>query len=182
MSIPGALTGLLYSIQNFKLKPIVCKVVTPNGMLSSFMTEQDKTSICKELVIVSPSSLRWNLSDFVYHPEFNLGIVEEWLPKHPVARVSTSIDVLNQDNLTNDDDAEFWQSIGIIKDRQLIEIIADKQLVSPLEEVPIVLAPKQSKTGHNPKLVEWMQSLLNYHCHSRSLTAIVTWSHGLIDR
>ena len=107
MRIPGGLTGLLYGIQNFKLKAIGHKVVTMSGVLSNFITEQDK-SICKELVIVSPSSLHWNLSDFIYHPEFNLEIVEEWLPRHSVARVSTSIDVLNQHDLTNDDDAEFW--------------------------------------------------------------------------
>ena len=43
--------------------------------------------------------LHWNLSDLVYHPKFDLGIGEEWLPKHPVF-------VLNRDDLTNDDDAE----------------------------------------------------------------------------
>ena len=65
------------------------------------MTEQES---CKEQVIISPSLLSWNPSDFVYHPEFDLGIGEEW---HSVARVSTSIDVLNQDDPSNDDDAQF---------------------------------------------------------------------------
>ena len=59
------------------------------------MTEQGSR---KERIIVGPSLLSWNQSDFVYHPEFDLGIGEGWLPKHPVARVSGSIDVLNQDD------------------------------------------------------------------------------------
>ena len=58
----------------------------------------------------------------------------------------TSINVLNQDDLTNDYDAEFWQSIGAIEDNKLIEVIADKQLVFPLEEVPSTPEPKQNKT------------------------------------
>ena len=130
------------------------------------MTEQDKTSTCKELVIISPSLLHWNLSDFVYHPEFDLGIGEKWLPKHPIARVSTSIDVLNQDGSTNDDDTEFWQSIGAIEDNKLIEVITDEQPV-PLLEVSSALEPKQSKKQtyfRSPKPVEWMQSSLNYCC------------------
>ena len=49
--------------------------------------------------------LRWNLSDLVYQPKFNLGIGEEWLPKYPVF-------VLNQDNFTNDNDAELRHRIG----------------------------------------------------------------------
>ena len=43
--------------------------------------------MCKELVVVNPRLLHWNLSDFVYHPEFDLGIGEESLSKHPVAKV-----------------------------------------------------------------------------------------------
>ena len=78
---------------------------------------------CKEQVIVSPSLLSWNPSEnpsyFVYHPEFYLGIGEEWLPKHPVARVSISIDVLNQDDSSNDDDAQLWQSFGAIERQQI---------------------------------------------------------------
>ena len=70
--------------------------------------------------------LRWNLSDLVYHTESNLGIGEEWLPKHPVF-------VLNQDDLTNDDDAELRHRIGAIEDNKLIEVIADKQLIFLLE-------------------------------------------------
>ena len=88
--------------------------------------------------------------DFVCHPEFNLRIGEEWLPKHPVARVSTSIDVLNQDDLTNDDDAEFRQRIGVTEDNKLIKVIADKQPVFPLE-VPSAPEPKRSKTGSLPQ-------------------------------
>ena len=81
-------------------------------------------------VIISLSLLSWNPSDFVYHPELDLGIREEWLPKHPVAtRVSTSIDVLNQDDSSNDDDAQFWQSIQAIEDGQLVEVIIDMQPV-----------------------------------------------------
>ena len=111
------------------------------------MTEQDKTTTSKESIIASRSFLRWNPSDFVYHPEFDLGMGEEWLPKHPITRMSTSIDVLNQDYSTNNDDAEFWQSIGVIEDDKLIEVITDKQPLSPLEEVPSDPKPKQSKTG-----------------------------------
>ena len=59
------------------------------------MAEQDKTSAHEEVVIVNPCG---NPSHFVYHLEFDLGIGEEWLPKHPVARVSTSMDVLNHDD------------------------------------------------------------------------------------
>ena len=77
-------------------------------------------------VIVSPNLLSWNPSDFVCHSEFDLGVGEEWLPKHLVARVSTSVDVLSQDDSTNDDDAQFWQSIGAIEGRELFEVIADK--------------------------------------------------------
>ena len=90
----------------------------------------------------------WNPSDFVYHPEFDLGIREKWLPKHPVARMNTSIDVLSQDNSTNDGDAVFWQSIGANEDDKLIEVNTDKQLVSyPLQEVSSGPEPKQSKTS-----------------------------------
>ena len=60
--------------------------MTLSGVHSSFITEQDKTNMRKEMVIISLSLLHWNLSDLVYHPKFNLGIGEEWLPKHPVAR------------------------------------------------------------------------------------------------
>ena len=84
-------------------------------------------------------------------PKFDLGIGEEWLPKHPVARVSTSIVVLNQDNLTNNNDAEFWQSIGAIEDNKLIKVITDKQPGFPLEEVPSTLEPKLSKTSALPQ-------------------------------
>ena len=38
----------------------------------------------KERIIVSPSLLTWNPSKFVYSPDFDLGIGEEWLPKHLV--------------------------------------------------------------------------------------------------
>ena len=38
------------------------------------------------MVIVSSSLLRWNPSDLVYHPKFDLGIGEEWLPLFRVAR------------------------------------------------------------------------------------------------
>ena len=37
------------------LKPILRKVVTLSGVHSSFITEQDKTNMRKEMVIVSPS-------------------------------------------------------------------------------------------------------------------------------
>ena len=102
--------------------------MTLSGVHSSFMTEQDKTSPHKKLVIISPSLLQWNPSNYVYHPEFDIGIGKEWLPiaKHPIARESTSINVLNQDNLTNDDDDEFWESIGATEDNQLIGGITDK--------------------------------------------------------
>ena len=59
------------------------------------MAEQDKTSAHEKVVIVNPCG---NPSDFVYRPEFDLGIGEVWLPKLPVARVSTSMDVLNHDD------------------------------------------------------------------------------------
>ena len=65
---------------------------------------------------------------------------------------------INQDDLTNDDDAEFWESVEAIEDNKLIKVIVDKQLVFPLEEVPSAPKPKRSKTAHfhNLKLVEWM--------------------------
>ena len=62
--------------------------MTLSGVNLSFITEQDKTNTHKELVIFSPSLLRWNPSDSVHRPEFDLGIGVEWLLKHPVARVS----------------------------------------------------------------------------------------------
>ena len=138
------------------------------------MTEQGSH---KERVIVSSSLLSWNPSDFVYHPEFDLGIGDEWLPKHPVARVSTSIGVLNQDDSSKDDDAQFWQSIGAIENSKLIEVTAVKQSVpnSTLEEVPSAPEPKLA-CFHSPKFVGWMQNLQNYRCHSRSLIDIVTSS------
>ena len=78
---------------------------------------------------------------------------------HPIARVSTLIDVLNQDDLTNDDDddAEFRQRIGAIEDNKLIEVITDKQPVFPLE-VPVLQNQNEVKAAHfhNVKLVEWM--------------------------
>ena len=113
------------------------------------------------------------------------------MPRHPVARVSTSVDVLNQYNLSNDDDAEFLQSIKAIKDSKLIEIIADKQPVSLPEEVPSVLAPKRSKTGSLPqseacgvdaKPTKLSLSLKKPYCHSQagnhcSLTKDLLASH-----
>ena len=39
-------------------------------------------------VIVSPSLLKWDPSKFVYDPNFDLGIGEEWLPKYPVTVAS----------------------------------------------------------------------------------------------
>ena len=42
------------------------------------MTEQDKTSTHKKLVIISLNVLQWNPNNYVYHPEFDLGIGEEW--------------------------------------------------------------------------------------------------------
>ena len=68
-----------------------------------------------------------------------------------MARTSTSIDVLNQDDLTNDDDAEIWQSIGAIEDNKLIEVITDKQPVFLLGEVPSSLEPKRSKPSLLPQ-------------------------------
>ena len=38
-----------------------------------------------EQTIVSPGLLKWNPSEYLYNPDFDLGI-EDWLPKHPVAR------------------------------------------------------------------------------------------------
>ena len=66
------------------------------------MEAADKT-VTKDRVIVSPSLLCWDPRKYVYHPAFDLGIGEEWLPKHPLA---------GDDNA---DDAEFWQSIGAIE-------------------------------------------------------------------
>ena len=140
------------------------------------MTEQGSR---KERVIVSPSLLSWNPSDYVYHPEFDLGIGEEWLPKHPVARVSTSIDVLNQDESSNDDDAQFWQSIGAIEDSKLIEVIAEQPVSATQEEVPSAPEPKRSKTGPLPqseacrldsKPTKLLLSLKkpHRHCHQES--------------
>ena len=80
----------------------------------------------KGIVIIFPSLLYLHLSDFVYHFIFDLGIREEWLPKHPVGRVSTLIDVLNQEDFTNNNDTEFWQSIGVIEDNKLIKVTTDK--------------------------------------------------------
>ena len=37
-----------------------------------------------EQIVVSPSILSWNPHDYVYNPDFDLGIKEEWLPKYPV--------------------------------------------------------------------------------------------------
>ena len=103
------------------------------------------------MVISSPSLLCWNPSDLVYHPKFDLGIGEERLPKYLVARVSTSINVLNQDDLTNNDDAKFWQIIGATEDNKLIKVIADKQSIFSLEEVPSTPETKRSKTGLLPQ-------------------------------
>ena len=111
------------------------------------MTEQDKTRDRKEIVIVSPSLIRRNPgNDFVYYPEFNLGIREEWLPKHPVTRVNTASDIVIQGDSTNDDDAEFWQNLGAIEESILIEGIADKQVSTPEESRS---APKAKRSKWN---------------------------------
>ena len=138
------------------MKAIVLEVMTLTCVYSSFMTEQGSH---KERVIVSPSLLSWNPSDFVYHPDFNLGIREEWLSKHPV--VSTSINVLNQDKSSNNDDAQFWQSIGATEDSKLIEVITEQLVSATLEEVP---GGPEAKPEHfySLKLVGWMQRL---PCH-----------------
>ena len=125
--------------------------MTLSGVHSSFITQQDKTNMHTEMVISSPSLLCWNPSDLVYHPKFDLGIGEERLPKYLVARVSTSINVLNQDDLTNNDDAKFWQIIGATEDNKLIKVIADKQSIFSLEEVPSTPETKRSKTGLLPQ-------------------------------
>ena len=49
-------------------------------------------------VIISSSLLCWDPSKYVFHLTFDLGIGEEWLPKHLLA---------------GDNDAEFWQSIAM---------------------------------------------------------------------
>ena len=96
-------------------------------------------------------------SDFVYHPEFDLGIGKKWLPKDPVVRVSTPIHLLNQSDSTNEDDTEFWESLGFIGDSELIEAVAVKKPISPLEKIPSAPEPMQSEVKpvyfHSPKLV-----------------------------
>ena len=52
----------------------------------------------RDKVIVSPSLLCWDPSKYVYYPAFDLGIGEEWLPKHPLA---------------SDDDDEFWENVAM---------------------------------------------------------------------
>lgn len=87
----------------------------------------------KDQVIVSPSLLCWDPRKYAYHPAFVLGVGEEWLPKHPLAS-------------DDDDDAEFWQSIGAIEDSEWIDVSTSKQLAPPLEE-PAAPKPKRCKVG-----------------------------------
>ena len=54
-------------------------------------------------MLLSALLIHINVYYLWYHPAFDLGIGEEWLPKHPLA---------GDDNA---DDAEFWQSIGAIE-------------------------------------------------------------------
>ena len=58
--------------------------------------------------------------------------------------MNTASDMVIQGDSTNDDDAEFWQSLGTIKESILIEGIADKQ-VSTSEESRSAPEAKQSK-------------------------------------
>ena len=81
----------------------------------------------------------------MYHPAFDLGIGDEWLPKHSLAGDYNAVDT------------EFWQSFGAIKDSEQIDVSTSKQLVSPLEE-PAAPNPKRLKPARQ-----------NYHYHSRSL-------------
>ena len=42
------------------------------------------SQLTMEQIVVSPSILSWNPHDYVYNPDFDLGIREKWLPKYPV--------------------------------------------------------------------------------------------------
>ena len=103
--------------------------------------------------------LRWNLIDLVGILSFDLGIGEEWLPKYPDARVSTSVNILNQGDLTNDDDAEFRQRIGATKGNNWnyskLSLISSRYFhwKSPVPRNQNKVKPAHF---HNVKLVEWM--------------------------
>ena len=100
------------------------------------MEAADKT---KDLIIVSPSLLCWDPRKYVYHPAFDLGIGDEWLPKQPL---------VGDDNA---DDAEFWQSFGANEDSEWIDVSTNKQRV-PLLEEPAAPNPKRCKAGSSLSL------------------------------
>ena len=61
----------------------------------------------KEQIIVSSSMIKFNVNEYVYNPQFDLGIGEEWLPKYPVMASQANVTSLLQDNSN-----EFWSTIG----------------------------------------------------------------------
>ena len=72
----------------------------------------------KKRVVVSPSLIKFNPSTYVYNPRFDLGIGEEWLPKHPVIKPVQGCQAANASigmQYDNDDDT-FWCSFGTMKD------------------------------------------------------------------
>ena len=65
--------------------------------------------------------------------------------------MNTTSDIVIQGDSTNDDDAEFWQSLGAIEESILIEGIADKQ----------VSTPEESRSAPEAKRSKW-NSVLPY--------------------
>ena len=74
-------------------------------------------------------------STYVYNPQFDLGIEEEWLPKYPVIKPRTATQPTSAilwmwHDGDNDDNDEFQSSFGAMKDPRYCNIVAEFNVTS----------------------------------------------------
>ena len=84
--------------------------------------------------------LCWNTSEsLVYNPDFDLNIwwEKEWLPKYPLAAVSTNVVPIG-DQSSIDDETKFWQNTDATgKSRLLVDKIFHNMMLvlNPLKQL-----------------------------------------------
>ena len=105
------------------------------------------SQLTMEWIVASSSISSWNPRGYVDF-DFRLGIIEEWLPKYPVASATVieskslgSTSLTNDDN-DDDDKASFWQSLGAIEETEWKELTVDHRDVSLQTAKP---SPKRMK-------------------------------------
>ena len=120
-------------------------------MADSKLDSKQQLAGAKKRVVVSPSLIKFNPSTYVYNPRFDLGIGEEWLPKHPVikpAEVSQAANASIGMQYHNDDDT-FWCSFGAMKD--VYEQEENSVIATALNESTGSPAAKRSKLSMSLK-------------------------------